>query len=518
MRMLNASDQPAEARRNRHGFSRRTANNDRQNLLPGFAVFRKFIVIFVTDNFMTMETKDIRLALERLQRMADRSDEAGWPSAIERDLMLAELRQIYDTLLFATPQECPVQAKVQVPEQVQEQVQEQEQPRTAAPADVTLTAAGVATAADEPEQNTEDCAAAESTAEGTAESKTEGAPANAAETAGGSNLLFDLGAIQHRPHRRMMSLYDDDAFDRLPDTTAAAAQTAVPEPVAVVEAADSAEPAPEEPAAMQPAEESVVAAAAGEENLAAESATVESAAVESAVAEPAAEEPAAEEAVADEEPDIFDEEIVWTASDEEADDEPFAAEDVPAGEPSDSDADFAPEPEPEPEPKAADSQSEYQPVQEVATATPRAVRSEDAVAPQLVRRVADLYAEPMDAPAPAAAAQQQQQPSATVLGDVMNSGVEVLGDTLAPATSLGDTLAHAPVTSGLASAIDISERYQIIAELFDGDADACDAALERLDAMPSLEDAVIYIEENYRWNPSSPATALMMDLLDRKFS
>ena len=54
-----------------------------------------------------METKDIRSALERLAVLAERWQSSAQSGAIERDMMLAELRKIYDMVLFSAPHTLP---------------------------------------------------------------------------------------------------------------------------------------------------------------------------------------------------------------------------------------------------------------------------------------------------------------------------------------------------------------------------------------------------------------------------
>ena len=399
-----------------------------------------------------METKDIRLALEHLQMLAERSYAEDWPSAIERDLMLAELRKIYDALLFAAPQKTTVEPAPEIADtavaavgvtMVQNVVEESdaelsdmepldlEDAFEDSSADKTEEAAEMSELAAEPdvseETETDETTLPEKplrTEDSVRQDERAVVQTQVAEQVedlpepDDKNLLFDLGTIQHRSHRRMMSLYDDETFDRLPEKSASA--EAVQTPV-YQNVEDESESAPLYESEPQPEPES----------------------------EP-----------------VF-------------------------------------EPQPAPEYRSDEPVAEFVPESESAVGS--------AAPEEIVTRVSEeeenlqeLEPEPEHTP--------------VVLGDVMNSGVEVLGDTMAPQESLGDTLAHAPVTGGLMSALDLSERYQIIAELFGGDADACDAAMDRLDEMDTLEEAVIYIEENFRWNSSSPATTLMMDLLDRKFN
>ena len=488
-----------------------------------------------------METKDIRTALERLLTLTDRWQSEDWPSAIERDLMLAELRQLYDALLFAVPQGSARTAEAQRTETaaaetfaaagvamvqtdgvVDEGVEDIELLDIDSDFEAADVAAPVAEPMPEPEPEPEVAAepepapapepepmpepAVEAVAEPEPvvapapepEPKPEQEPKPAPEptpepepvaAAEGENkgkpehkaLLFDLGTIQHRTHRRMMSLYDDETFDRLPDTPA---QTAEPQYTTAAQSVATPESEPE------PAPAGSVAATEAAPVVSAVKAEEETAYEEAAEAAPAAE--AESEAYAAPEPE--DAEAAGAVESPAPTEESMADED-------EAEAAIEAEIESEPEESAPFADDFFD--------------DEESI----VWDGSDEDDEPESEPAPAPAPAADMQPAVpTVLGDIVNSDVEVLGDRLAPQTSLGDTLAHASAKGGLQAALDISDRYQIIAELFGGDADACDAALEQLDAAGSLEDAVIYIEENFSWNPSSPATALVMELLDRKFN
>lgn len=117
-----------------------------------------------------------------------------------------------------------------------------------------------------------------------------------------------------------------------------------------------------------------------------------------------------------------------------------------------------------------------------------------------------------------AAVSTAAEPAKVVLGDILGSDRRTIADSMAAQqTTTADALAHAPVTD-LAAALSIGDRYRIESELFGGDAERCRRALETLDGMESLDDAVIYIEENFSWHPNSEAACLVMELLERKFS
>ena len=100
----------------------------------------------------------------------------------------------------------------------------------------------------------------------------------------------------------------------------------------------------------------------------------------------------------------------------------------------------------------------------------------------------------------------------------------VLGEQFHEKPSVADTIAcpkgvaeSAPVAS-LREAIGLADKFMLIRELFDGEAEAYDKAIEVLDKQPSFDDCIIYIAENYAWSPSSAATKFLMELLQRKYN
>lgn len=61
-------------------------------------------------------------------------------------------------------------------------------------------------------------------------------------------------------------------------------------------------------------------------------------------------------------------------------------------------------------------------------------------------------------------------------------------------------------------------RHEIIDTLFHGNLELFDAECGKLDTMDSLEEALVYIGETYRWIPENAATIKFIDLLETKFS
>ena len=99
----------------------------------------------------------------------------------------------------------------------------------------------------------------------------------------------------------------------------------------------------------------------------------------------------------------------------------------------------------------------------------------------------------------------------------------VVGEQFHEKPSVADTIAcpkgvaeSAPVVS-LRDAIGVADRFMLIRELFGGDTDAYEKAINALEAQPSFDDCIIFIAEHYAWSPNSQATKLVMDLLQRKY-
>ena len=105
-----------------------------------------------------------------------------------------------------------------------------------------------------------------------------------------------------------------------------------------------------------------------------------------------------------------------------------------------------------------------------------------------------------------------------VLGDVINHDVQTLADTIAPPRDIASELRRSEPVTDLHRAIGINDKFLMIRDLFGGDGEAFDAALDALNGFGDLDDCMIYIAENYAWNANSDGAKLLMDLLERKFA
>lgn len=68
----------------------------------------------------------------------------------------------------------------------------------------------------------------------------------------------------------------------------------------------------------------------------------------------------------------------------------------------------------------------------------------------------------------------------------------------------------------LRHSIGINDRFLLIRDLFGGKAEEYERVIDELDAFTELDDAMIYIQENFEWNPDCDGATLLVELLERK--
>ena len=109
-------------------------------------------------------------------------------------------------------------------------------------------------------------------------------------------------------------------------------------------------------------------------------------------------------------------------------------------------------------------------------------------------------------------------PGGAVLGEVINHDVQTLADTIAPPRDVASELLRNEPVTDLRKAIGLNDKFLLIRDLFDGDGEAYERAIGALNGCGDLDDCMIYIAEHYAWNPNSDGAKLLMDLLERKFA
>ena len=133
--------------------------------------------------------------------------------------------------------------------------------------------------------------------------------------------------------------------------------------------------------------------------------------------------------------------------------------------------------------------------------------------------------EPMPASAPAPVATvstpapvAQPQPQSVEpqrIADVLGSGRKVLGD-----VSQNEAMPTPPMSkiSDLRKAIGINDKFIMLRDLFAGNEAQYNTTIDALNSFTNLDDCMIYIVENFAWNPDSEGAKLIVSLIERKLS
>ena len=121
--------------------------------------------------------------------------------------------------------------------------------------------------------------------------------------------------------------------------------------------------------------------------------------------------------------------------------------------------------------------------------------------------------EPVSAPAPV------QQPVVSEvapqrLGDVIAKNVTTLADKMAEEQP---TAAFNRITD-IRKAIGLNDKFLMIRDLFGGDVNLYEDTIAHLNEFDDLDECMIFIVENFRWNPDSEGAKLLVSLIERKLS
>lgn len=109
-----------------------------------------------------------------------------------------------------------------------------------------------------------------------------------------------------------------------------------------------------------------------------------------------------------------------------------------------------------------------------------------------------------------------QTAPATTIGDIMNGGRQTLGETLqSGAPDMASRIAAAE-RPDLRQSIGLNDKFLMIRDMFNGNAEAFNDAIAYLDTFTDLDEAVIWIHETYNWSADSDGVKLLIDLLERK--
>ncbi len=109
-----------------------------------------------------------------------------------------------------------------------------------------------------------------------------------------------------------------------------------------------------------------------------------------------------------------------------------------------------------------------------------------------------------------------QTAQAATIGDVMNSGRQTLGETLRNGDKDMASKIAAAERPDLRKSIGLNDKFLMIRDMFEGDADAFNDAVATLDTFTDLDEAIIYIHDTYNWSADSEGVKLLVELLERK--
>ena len=100
-----------------------------------------------------------------------------------------------------------------------------------------------------------------------------------------------------------------------------------------------------------------------------------------------------------------------------------------------------------------------------------------------------------------------------------------IGDILGSKTTLADQMVKddAPTTpfnriTDIRKAMGLNDRFLMIRDLFAGDAERFEATIDTINEFDDLDECMIYIVENFKWNPDSEGAKLLVSLIERKLA
>ena len=165
-----------------------------------------------------------------------------------------------------------------------------------------------------------------------------------------------------------------------------------------------------------------------------------------------------------------------------------------------------------PEPQSETSESDSV-AAEISEQADNAADADASVAASQKTVVAETTSAKTDAPKYPFAAEPEP-----VLGEVLGGDAHTLADTIAAPKDMASEIVRKERITDLKQAIGINDKFLLLRDLFGGDTERYERTIDRLNEFDDLDDCIIYISENYDWNPSSDGVRFLMELLERKLS
>ena len=137
------------------------------------------------------------------------------------------------------------------------------------------------------------------------------------------------------------------------------------------------------------------------------------------------------------------------------------------------------------------------------------------VAPVEVKPAENPIAEPIAKPKPieVPVAKPIVEEKPQTLADAIPA-TQTLADVIAAPTALADNTRVRSLRDG----IGLNDKFLMIRDLFGGDAARYEDTIDTLNEFDDLDDCMIYIVENFSWNPDSEGAKLLVSLIERKLS
>ncbi len=146
---------------------------------------------------------------------------------------------------------------------------------------------------------------------------------------------------------------------------------------------------------------------------------------------------------------------------------------------------------------------------------------EDAKAKIDRRALLSLYDDPAEDAVPPAepepVADAPQEP-VRVWGEVAGGGEQTIADAYAGSVhDVAAELGSGPVES-LREAIGVNDKFRMVRDMFGSDVEAYERAIAEFESFTDLDDAMVYMYENFSWNPDDDSVRMLVDLLTRKLA
>lgn len=106
-------------------------------------------------------------------------------------------------------------------------------------------------------------------------------------------------------------------------------------------------------------------------------------------------------------------------------------------------------------------------------------------------------------------------PAPQRLGDVLGSGVKVVGEV---STLDNEPIAPMNKITDLRKAIGVNDKFLLLRDLFAGDVALYERTIDALNRFEDLDECMIFIVENFSWNPDSEGAKMLVELIERKLS